>query len=148
MAYFSFTKKLINKEKIPVFNYGDCKRDFTYIDDIVEGIRRVILPPPKRKKGEDGLPIPPYKIYNIGKGTPENLMDFITLLAEALIKEGLLSKNFNVKDYIDLLPMQPGDVPVTFADTAALEKDIGYKPGTDFKTAIRQFAKWYKDYYS
>ena len=146
MAYFSFTNKLIKGETIEIFNYGNCKRDFTYIDDIVEGIIRVMNKAPEKKDGEDGLPIPPYKLYNIGNNHPENLLDFVNILAEELIKAGVLSKDFNIKERMKLVPMQKGDVPITYADTSALEKDFGYKPSTSLKDGLRQFAEWYKSY--
>lgn len=147
MAYFSFTNKLINGEKIKIFNYGNCKRDFTYIDDIVEGIIRVISKIPEKKTGDDGLPIPPYKIYNIGNGHPENLLDFINILQEELVKAGVLPKNYDFEAHKELLPMQPGDVPITYADTSDLEEDIGYKPNTPLRIGLRNFAQWYKEYY-
>ena len=144
MAYFSFTNKLIKGETIEIFNYGNCKRDFTYIDDIVEGIIRVMNKAPEKKDGEDGLPIPPYKLYNIGNNHPENLLDFVNILAEELISAGVLPKDFNIKEHMKLVPMQKGDVPITYADTSALEKDFGYKPSTSLREGLRQFAKWYK----
>ena len=145
MAYFSFTNKLVKGETIEIFNYGNCKRDFTYIDDITEGIVRVMSKAPKKKDGEDGLPIPPYKIYNIGNNHPENLLDFVTILSEELIKAGVLNKDFDVKKHMKLVAMQKGDVPVTFADTSDLEKDFGFKPLTSLKEGLRRFAEWYKD---
>lgn len=144
MAYFSFTNKLIKGETIEIFNYGNCKRDFTYIDDIVEGIIRVMNKAPEKKDGEDGLPIPPYKLYNIGNNHPENLLDFVNILAEELINAGVLPKDFNIKEHMKLVPMQKGDVPITYADTTALEKDFGYKPSTSLREGLRQFAEWYK----
>ena len=144
MAYFSFTNKLIKGETIEIFNYGNCKRDFTYIDDIVEGIIRVMNKAPEKKDGEDGLPIPPYKLYNIGNNHPENLLDFVNILAEELINAGVLPKDFNIKEHMKLVPMQKGDVPVTYADTSALEKDFGYKPSTSLREGLRRFAEWYK----
>ncbi|MCM1325841.1 MAG: GDP-mannose 4,6-dehydratase [Bacteroidales bacterium] len=147
MAYFSFTQKLLSGEKIKIFNYGNCKRDFTYIDDIVEGVIRVMQGAPEKISGEDGLPIPPYSIYNIGNSNPENLMDFVHILSEELIKAEVLSPNFNIEEYMELVPMQPGDVPVTYADTSRLEEDFGYKPTTDLRTGLRAFANWYKEYY-
>ncbi len=144
MAYFSFTNKLIKGETIEIFNYGNCKRDFTYIDDIVEGIIRVMNKAPEKKDGEDGLPIPPYKLYNIGNNHPENLLDFVNILAEELIKADVLSKDFNIKEHMKLVPMQKGDVPITYADTSALEKDFGYKPSTSLREGLRRFAEWYK----
>ena len=143
MAYFSFTNKLIEGETIEIFNYGNCKRDFTYIDDIVEGIIRVMNKAPEKKDGEDGLPIPPYKLYNIGNNHPENLLDFVNILAEELINAGVLPKDFNIKGHMKLVPMQKGDVPITYADTSALEKDFGYKPSTSLREGLRQFAEWY-----
>ncbi len=145
MAYFSFTNKLIKGETIEIFNYGNCKRDFTYIDDIVEGIIRVMNKAPEKKDGEDGLPIPPYKLYNIGNNHPENLLDFVNILAEELIKADVLSKDFNIKEHMKLVPMQKGDVPITYADTSALEKDFGYKPSTSLREGLRRFAEWYKN---
>ena len=146
MAYFSFTNKLIKGETIEIFNYGNCKRDFTYIDDIVEGIIRVMNKAPEKKDGEDGLPIPPYKLYNIGNNHPENLLDFVNILAEELINAGVLPKDFNIKEHMKLVPMQKGDVPITYADTSALEKDFGYKPSTSLREGLKQFAEWYKDF--
>ena len=146
MAYYSFTEKLCRDEKIKIFNYGNCKRDFTYIDDIVEGIVRVMQGAPARAVGEDGLPIPPYAIYNIGGGQPENLMDFVHILAEELINAGVLAADFDIDAHLELVPMQPGDVPVTYADASALEKDYGFKPETDLRTGLREFARWYRDY--
>ena len=147
MAYFGFTNKLINNETIKIFNYGNCKRDFTYIDDIVEGIVRVIKKAPEKKLGEDKLPIPPYKIYNIGNGHPENLLDFVNILQEELVKAGVLPEDYDFESHKELVPMQPGDVPITYADTKDLEKDFGYKPGTDLRTGLRNFAEWYKKFY-
>ena len=147
MAYFGFTNKLINGEKIKIFNYGNCKRDFTYIDDIVEGIIRVMNNAPEVKKGKDGLLIPPYKIYNIGNGCPVNLLDFVTILQEELVRAKVLPENFDFEKYKELVPMQAGDVPTTYADTSELEKDTGYKPSTDLRTGLRKFAEWYKNYY-
>ena len=146
MAYYSFTEKLCRNEKIKIFNYGDCKRDFTYIDDIVEGIIRVMEGPPSRAVGEDGLPIPPYAIYNIGGGRPENLMVFVHILAEELIDAGVLPDEFDIDAHLELVPMQPGDVPVTYADASALERDYGVKPETDLRGGLRKFAKWYREY--
>ncbi len=143
MAYFSFTNKLIKGETIEIFNYGNCKRDFTYIDDIVEGIIRVMNKAPEKKDGEDGLPIPPYKLYNIGNNHPENLLDFVSILAEELIKAGVLSKDFNIKEHMKLVPMQKGDVSITYADTSALEKDFGYKPSTSLREGLKRFVEWY-----
>lgn len=147
MAYFGFTNKLVNNEKIKVFNFGDCKRDFTYIDDIVEGVVRVIQKPPVRKNGNDGLPIPPYRIYNIGNSNPVNLLDFIKTLCNQLIKEGILPSSFDVNQHLDLIPMQPGDVPITYADTFPLENEFGFKPSTSLSEGLNRFAKWYKDFY-
>lgn len=147
MAYFGFTNKLIAGEKIKIFDYGNCKRDFTYIDDIVEGIIRVIQGAPKKQNGEDGLPIPPYAIYNIGNGHPENLLDFVQTLQEELIKAKVLPKDYDFEAHKELVAMQPGDVPVTYADTKALEEDYGYKPNTDLRTGLRKFAEWYKEFY-
>ena len=147
MAYFSFTNKLIKGETIEIFNYGNCKRDFTYIDDIVEGIVRVMARAPEKKDGEDGLPIPPYKIYNIGNNHPENLLDFVQILSEELVRAGVLPKDYDFEAHKKLVPMQKGDVPITYADTSDLEKDFGYKPSTSLKEGLRSFAEWYKDYY-
>lgn len=147
MAYFGFTNKLINREKIKVFNYGNCKRDFTYIDDIVEGITRVIEKPPTQAIGKDKLPIPPYKIYNLGNGKPENLLDFINILQEELIKAEVLPKDYDFENYKELVPMQAGDVEVTYADTTELEKDFNFKPTTSLRDGLRSFANWYKKYY-
>ena len=148
MAYFSFTNKLIKGETIEIFNYGNCKRDFTYIDDIVEGIIRVMNKAPEKKDGEDGLPIPPYKLYNIGNNHPENLLDFVNILAEELIKAGVLSKDFDIKEHMKLVPMQKGDVPITYADTSALEKDFGYKPSTSLREGLKEFSDWFKKYFN
>ncbi|QPS26252.1 GDP-mannose 4,6-dehydratase [Clostridium perfringens] len=148
MAYFGFTNKLLKGETIEIFNYGNCKRDFTYIDDIIEGVKLVIQAPPKRKDGEDGLPIPPYAVYNIGNSNPENLLDFVTILQEELIRVGVLSEDYDFESHKKLVPMQPGDVPVTYADTRPLEKDFGFKPSTDLRTGLRKFAKWYKEFYN
>lgn len=148
MAYFSFTDKLVKGETIRIFNYGDCKRDFTYIDDIVEGVMRVMEKSPERHIGEDGLPVPPYKIYNIGNSHPENLMDFVKTLSEELIAEKVLPPEFDIKNHMILVPMQPGDVPVTYADTIPLERDFEFKPNTPLREGLRRFARWYKDFYS
>ena len=148
MAYFGFTNKLLKGETIQIFNYGNCKRDFTYIDDIVEGIKRVIQGAPEKKNGEDGLPIPPYALYNIGNSNPENLLDFVTILQEELIRAEVLPKDYDFESHKELVPMQPGDVPVTYADTTALERDYGFKPDTDLKTGVRKFAEWYKKFYN
>lgn len=147
MAYFSFTNKLIKGETIEIFNYGNCKRDFTYIDDIVEGIVRVMKKAPEKRDGEDGLPIPPYKIYNIGNSKPENLLDFVNILSKELIRAGVLAKDFNIKAHMKLVPMQKGDVPITYADTSDLEKDFDYKPSTSLRDGLRKFAEWYSIYY-
>lgn len=147
MAYFGFTDKLLRGETIRIFNYGNCKRDFTYIDDIVEGIVRVMQGAPERKDGEDGLPVPPYAVYNIGNQNPENLLDFVDILQQELIAAGVLPNDYNFEAHKQLVPMQPGDVPVTYADTTPLERDYGYKPSTDLRTGLRNFARWYKDFY-
>ena len=146
MAYFGFTNKLVNGETIKIFNYGNCKRDFTYIDDIVEGIVRVMQHAPEKQNGEDGLPIPPYKVYNIGNSSPENLLDFVTILQEELIRAGVLPEDYDFEAHKELVAMQPGDVPVTYADTTPLEQDFGYKPDTPLRTGLRKFVKWYKWY--
>ena len=147
MAYFGFTNKLLKGQTIEIFNYGNCKRDFTYIDDIVEGIVRVMEGAPKREKGEDGLPIPPYAVYNIGNQNPENLLHFVEILQEELIRAEVLPADYDFESHKKLVPMQPGDVPVTYADTSALERDYGYKPSTDLRTGLRNFAEWYKNFY-
>ncbi|MDD6994919.1 MAG: GDP-mannose 4,6-dehydratase [Candidatus Borkfalkiaceae bacterium] len=147
MAYFGFTDKLIKGETIQIFNYGNCKRDFTYIDDIVEGVIRVIQRAPERKNGDDGLPLPPYKIYNIGNNHPENLLDFVTILQEELVRAGVLPEDYDFEAHKKLVPMQPGDVPVTYADTSALERDFGFKPSTSLRDGLRKFAEWYKKFY-
>lgn len=147
MAYFGFTNKLIKGENIEIFNYGNCKRDFTYVDDIVEGIKRVMQKAPEKKDGEDGLPIPPYAVYNIGNSSPENLLDFVTILQEELIRAEVLPQNYDFESHKKLVPMQAGDVPVTYADTSALEKDFGFKPNTNLREGIRKFAEWYKEFY-
>ena len=147
MAYFGFTNKLLAGEKIKIFNYGNCKRDFTYIDDIVEGIIRVMKKAPEKKNGEDGLPIPPYKVYNIGNSNPENLLDFVNILQEELIRAGVLPKDYDFEAHKELVPMQPGDVPVTYADTTPLERDFGFKPHTSLRKGLRKFAEWYKEFY-
>ncbi|MCD8288795.1 MAG: GDP-mannose 4,6-dehydratase [Prevotella sp.] len=147
MAYFSFTDKLVAGEKIKIFNYGNCKRDFTYIDDIVEGIVRVMHHAPEQQKGEDGLPIPPYKLYNIGNNHPENLLDFVDILQQELVRANVLPENYNFEAHKELVPMQPGDVPITYADTSDLEKDFGYKPSTPLRDGLRSFVEWYTDYY-
>ena len=147
MAYFGFTNKLINGETIKIFNYGNCKRDFTYIDDIVEGIIRVMKKAPEKRNGEDGLPIPPYKIYNIGNSHPENLLDFVQILQEELIRAGVLPKDYDFEAHKELVQMQAGDVPITFADTTPLERDFGFKPSTTLRDGLRKFAEWYKEFY-
>lgn len=147
MAYFGFTNKLLRDETIRIFNYGNCKRDFTYIDDIVEGVVRVMQGAPERKDGEDGLPVPPYAVYNIGNQNPENLLDFVDILQQELIAAGVLPNDYDFEAHKQLVPMQPGDVPVTYADTTPLERDYGYKPSTDLRTGLRNFARWYKDFY-
>lgn len=148
MAYFGFTNKLVKGETIKIFNYGNCKRDFTYIDDIVEGIVRVMQHAPEKRVGEDGLPIPPYKVYNIGNSHPENLLDFVTILQEELIRSSVLPEDYDFEAHKELVPMQPGDVPVTYADTTPLEHDFGYKPDTSLRVGLRKFAEWYKGYAS
>lgn len=148
MAYFSFTDKLIRGEKIRIFNYGNCLRDFTYIDDIVEGVVRVMRHAPERRNGEDGLPEPPHKVYNIGNSSPESLLDFVTILQEELVRAGVLPEDYDFESHKELVPMQPGDVPVTFADTAPLEEDFGFKPSTLLRAGLRNFAQWYKVYYN
>ena len=147
MAYFGFTNKLVRGEKIQIFNYGNCKRDFTYVDDIVEGIIRVMQHAPEKANGEDGLPIPPYKVYNIGNNQPENLLDFVTILQEELIRAGVLPQDYDFDAHKELVPMQPGDVPVTYADTTPLEQDFGFKPSTSLRDGLRAFAEWYAKYY-
>lgn len=147
MAYFGFTDKLIKGETIQIFNYGNCKRDFTYIDDIVEGMQRVIHGAPQRETGEDGLPIPPYKVYNIGNSNPENLLDFVQILQEELIRAGVLPEDYDFEAHKQLVPMQAGDVPVTYANTSALESDFGFKPHTSLRNGLRKFAEWYKEFY-
>lgn len=147
MAYFGFTNKLLAGEKIKIFNYGNCKRDFTYVDDIVEGIVRVMKKPPEKKNGEDGLPLPPYKVYNIGNSNPENLLDFVNILQEELIRAEVLPQDYDFEAHKELVPMQPGDVPVTYADTTPLEKDFGFKPHTSLREGLRKFAEWYKEFY-
>ena len=147
MAYFGFTDMLLKGEKIKIFNYGNCKRDFTYVDDIVEGVMRVMAKAPERRMGEDGLPIPPYKVYNIGNNHPENLLDFVQILQEELIRAGVLPADYDFEAHKELVPMQPGDVPVTYADTTALGRDFGFKPNTSLREGLRNFAEWYKDFY-
>ena len=147
MAYFDFTNKLVKGEKIKIFNYGNCSRDFTYIDDIVEGVIRVMLKAPEKKNGGDGLPMPPYAVYNIGGGQPENLLDFVRILSEELIRADVLPEGFDFDAHKEFVPMQPGDVPVTYADSTALERDFGFRPTVDLRTGLRHFAEWYKDFY-
>lgn len=147
MAYFGFTDKLVKGDTIKIFNYGNCKRDFTYVDDIVEGVIRVMQHAPEKKNGEDGLPIPPYKVYNIGNNSPENLLDFVTILQEELVRAGVLPEDYDFESHKQLVPMQPGDVPVTYADTTPLEQDFGFKPSTSLRDGLRRFAEWYKAYY-
>lgn len=147
MAYFGFTNKLRENKNIQIFNYGNCKRDFTYIDDIVEGVLRVIQKAPNRVDGEDGLPLPPYRVYNIGNNQPEKLLDFVTILQEELIRTGVLPEDYDFEAHKELVPMQPGDVPITYADTTALENDFGFKPSTSLREGLRKFAEWYKEFY-
>lgn len=147
MAYFGFTNKLVNGETIKIFNYGNCKRDFTYVDDIVEGVVRVMKKPPEKKNGEDGLPISPYAVYNIGNSNPENLLDFVQILSEELVRAGVLPADYDFEAHKELVPMQPGDVPVTFADTEPLERDFSFKPHTPLREGLRKFAEWYKEFY-
>jgi nucleoside-diphosphate-sugar epimerase len=147
MAYFGFTNKLIKGQKIQIFNYGNCKRDFTFVDDIVEGVKRVMQGAPEKKMGEDGLPIPPYAVYNIGNSNPENLLDFVDILSQELISAGVLPKDYDFEAHKELVPMQPGDVPVTIADTTPLERDYGFKPDTPLRVGLRKFAEWYKEFY-
>ena len=147
MAYFGFTNKLIKGEKIKIFNYGNCRRDFTYVDDIVEGVIRVMQGAPKKENGEDGLPIPPYEVYNIGNSNPENLLDFVKILQEELVRAEVLPSDYDFEAHKELVPMQAGDVPITFADTKALEKDYGFKPSTSLRDGLRKFAEWYKEFY-
>ena len=147
MAYFGFTNKLLRGQAIEIFNYGNCKRDFTYVDDIVEGVMRVMQHAPEKKTGEDGLPIPPYAVYNIGNNAPENLLDFVNILGEELVRAGVLPSDFDIREHSKLVSMQPGDVPVTYADVTPLERDFGFKPSTDLRTGLRKFAEWYKEFY-
>lgn len=147
MAYFGFTNKLRNNETIKIFNYGNCKRDFTYVDDIVEGVIRVMQKAPDKLDGEDGLPLPPYKVYNIGNSNPENLLEFVTILQEELLRAGVLPSDYNFEAHKELVAMQPGDVPVTYADTSVLEADFGFKPSTSLRAGLRKFAEWYKEFY-
>lgn len=147
MAYFGFTNKLVKGETIKIFNYGNCKRDFTFVDDIVEGVVRIMQHAPEKQNGEDGLPIPPYKVYNIGNNSPENLLDFVTILQEELVRAGVLPKDYDFEAHKELVPMQPGDVPVTYADTTPLEQDFGFKPNTSLRDGLRRFSEWYAKYY-
>ena len=147
MAYFGFTNKLLKGETIQIFNYGNCKRDFTYVDDIVEGVKRVMQGAPERKNGEDGLPLPPYAVYNIGNQNPENLLDFVDVLQQELINVGVLPADYDFESHKKLVPMQPGDVPITYADTEPLERDYGFKPSTSLREGLRKFAQWYKEFY-
>lgn len=147
MAYFGFTNKLRDGKTIQIFNYGNCKRDFTYVDDIVEGVMRVMKKPPEKKTGEDGLPVPPYAVYNIGNSNPENLLDFVQILSEELVRAGVLPADYDFDAHKELVPMQPGDVPITYADTSALERDFGFKPHTPLREGLRKFAEWYKEFY-
>ena len=147
MAYFGFTDKLVRGERIKIFNYGNCKRDFTYVDDIVEGVIRVMQKAPVRQTGGDGLPVPPYAVYNIGNSSPENLLDFVTILQEELVAAGVLPPDYDFEAHKELVPMQPGDVPVTYADTSALEKEFGFRPSTPLREGLRRFAVWYKEFY-
>jgi len=147
MAYFGFTNKLLKGQTIQIFNYGNCKRDFTYVDDIVEGVKRVMQNAPEKRLGEDGLPIPPYRVYNIGNSNPENLLDFVDILQQELIAAGVLPEDYDFEAHKELVPMQPGDVPVTFADTTPLERDLGFRPNTPLREGLRKFARWYKEFY-
>ena len=147
MAYFGFTNKLLKGETIQIFNYGNCRRDFTYVDDIVEGVLRVMQGAPEKVMGEDGLPLPPYAVYNIGGGTPENLLDYISTLQEELVRAGVLPADYDFEAHRELVGMQPGDVPVTYADSKALEDDYGFKPAIGIRQGLRSFAEWYREYY-
>ena len=147
MAYFGFTNKLLGGQTIEIFNYGNCKRDFTYVDDIVEGVKRIMYCAPEKQTGEDGLPLPPYRVYNIGNNSPENLLDFVTILQEELLRAGVLPEDYDFEAHKKLVPMQPGDVPVTYADTTALERDFGFKPKTSLREGLRRFAEWYHEFY-
>ena len=147
MAYFGFTNKLLKGETIEIFNYGNCKRDFTFVDDIVEGVKRVMCSAPEKENGEDGLPIPPYKVYNIGNNSPENLLDFVDTLQKELVSAGVLPKDYDFEAHKKLVPMQPGDVPITYADTSALERDFGFKPSTPLREGLKKFAEWYREFY-
>ncbi len=148
MAYFGFTNKLLKGETIQIFNFGNCKRDFTYVDDIVTGVKHVMQNAPEKKEGEDGLPLPPYRVYNIGNNNPENLLDFVTILQEELVRAEVLPKDYDFEAHKKLVPMQPGDVPITYADTSALEEDFGFKPSTSLREGLRRFAQWYKEFYN
>ena len=147
MAYFGFTDKLRQGKTIQIFNYGHCKRDFTYVDDIVEGVVRIIRHAPEKQNGEGSPPIPPYKVYNIGNNSPENLLDFVDILQQELVRAGVLPADYDFEAHKELVPMQPGDVPVTYADTSALERDFGFKPSTSLREGLRKFAEWYKEFY-
>ncbi len=147
MAYFGFTNKLLKGETIQIFNYGNCKRDFTYVDDIVTGVKHVMMNAPEKENGEDGLPLPPYRVYNIGNSSPENLLDFVDILQQELIRAGVLPEDYDFEAHKELVPMQAGDVPITYADTSALERDFGFKPSTSLRDGLRKFAEWYKDFY-
>lgn len=147
MAYFGFTNKLLKGQTIEIFNYGNCKRDFTYVDDIVEGVKRVMQHAPEKQMGEDGLPLPPYAVYNIGNNSPENLLDFVTILQEELVRAKVLPEDYDFEAHKKLVPMQPGDVPITYADTSALERDFGFKPSTSLREGLRKFAQWYHAFY-
>ena len=148
MAYFGFTNKLLRGQTIEIFNYGNCKRDFTYVDDIVTGVKHVMQNAPEKQDGEDGLPLPPYRVYNIGNNSPENLLDCVTILQEELLRAGVLPADYDFEAHKKLVPMQPGDVPVTDADTSALERDFGFKPSTSLREGLRRFAEWYKAFYN
>ena len=148
MAYFGFTNKLLKGQTIEIFNYGNCKRDFTYVDDIVTGVKHVMQNAPEKVDGEDGLPLPPYRVYNIGNNSPENLLDFVTILQEELLRAGVLPSDYDFEAHKKLVPMQPGDVPITYADTSALERDFGFKPSTSLRAGLRKFAEWYKEFYN
>ena len=148
MAYFGFTNKLLKGQTIEIFNYGNCKRDFTYVDDIVTGVKHVMQNAPQKENGEDGLPLPPYRVYNIGNNNPENLLDFVQILSEELVRAEVLPADYDFEAHKKLVPMQPGDVPVTYADTSALERDFGFKPSTSLRDGLRQFAEWYKKFYN
>ena len=147
MAYFGFTNKLIKGDTIQIFNYGNCKRDFTFVDDIVEGVKRVMTCAPEKQNGDDGLPLPPYRVYNIGNSSPENLLDFVDILQQELVSAGVLPTDYDFEAHKQLVAMQPGDVPITYADTSALERDFGFKPSTSLREGLRKFAQWYKKFY-